>query len=262
MAVTPKGIVTPDPSSPYNLITDLNTLASTADAAISNASNMLKGTASQRASALAGSADGVLWQDTDGIKMIWRKDGAAWVPAVTRWIGTTAQMNSFTQAPEGFEWYDVSTGSAFLRSSSQWVGTSQSRLARSGAVISMPAGAWVSIGSGFSVTSSTSGISWVGGNHWNVSNAGRYLLKVQLMFSGNNNLLLVAHSGPTVAFPNNVYASASGAPGAQEPAISAGLEIDLQTGSDVYLSAIIGGSAGGLRAPTTLNNQFISLERI
>lgn len=119
MAVTPKGIVTPDASSPYNLIPDLNTLASTADAAISTQ----KGSSTQRTTALAGAPEGTLWQDTDGIKMIWRKDGSAWVPAVWRWAGTTAQMNAFTQAPNGFQWFDVSTSTSFLRLGASWRST-------------------------------------------------------------------------------------------------------------------------------------------
>lgn len=116
MAVTPKGIVTPDASSPYNLITDLNTLASTTDAAIATQ----KGTASQRTAATAGASAGTLWQDTDGIKMIWRKDGAAWVPAVWRWSGTTAQMNAFTQAPQGFVWFNSSDNSDYFRIGGAW----------------------------------------------------------------------------------------------------------------------------------------------
>lgn len=122
MAVTPKGIVTPDSSSPYNLITDLNTLASTTDTAITNASNLLKGTAAQRVAFTSTATNGMLWQDTDSIKMIWRKDGAEWVPAVWRWSGTSAQRTGFTQAPNGFEWYDYSTGITSIRSgSSTWV---------------------------------------------------------------------------------------------------------------------------------------------
>lgn len=120
MAVTPKGIVTPDSSSPYNLITDLNTLASTTDAAITNASNLLKGTAAQRVAFTSTATNGMLWQDTDGIKMIWRKDGAAWVPAVWRWSGTTAQMNGFTQAPNGFEWHNSTDNKAYTKLGGSW----------------------------------------------------------------------------------------------------------------------------------------------
>lgn len=126
MAVTPKGIVTPDASSPYNLVTDLNTMALTTDAAITNASNVLKGTASQRGAALSGSPAGTLWQDTDGIKMIWRKDGAAWVPAVWRWVGTTTQMNAFTQAPNGFEWLSTTDNLEYIKSGATWVPSKRS----------------------------------------------------------------------------------------------------------------------------------------
>lgn len=120
MAVTPKGIVTPDLNSPFNLVSDLNTLASTTDAAIGDYANVLKGTASARAAATSSTAAGILWQDTDGIKMIWRKDGSVWVPAVSRWVGTESQRNSFNTAPVGFEWFDTTNNRNYLRKGGQW----------------------------------------------------------------------------------------------------------------------------------------------
>ena len=39
-----------------------------------------KGTAAQRAAALANFTNGELWQDTDGTKLLYRKDGGVWVP--------------------------------------------------------------------------------------------------------------------------------------------------------------------------------------
>lgn len=121
MAVTPRGIVAPNLPDPYNLVGDLNTLAQTADAAIGGVANAHKGTSSQRTAFTTTAVNGMLWQDTDGIKMLWRKDGSAWVPAVWRWAGTSAQMNAFTQAPAGFEWYDTSVGVSKTRFGNEWV---------------------------------------------------------------------------------------------------------------------------------------------
>lgn len=99
-------------------------MAGTIDNALDLYGNALRGTASQRAAFLSTAVDGMLWQDTDGIRMIWRKDGALWVPAVMRWRGTTAQMNSFgANAPDGFEWFSTSDSMAFIRSGATWRGT-------------------------------------------------------------------------------------------------------------------------------------------
>lgn len=104
-------------------------MAGTIDTAITNGlntagagANAHKGTAAQRAAFLSTAVNGMLWQDTDGIKMIWRKDGAAWAPAVWRWSGTTAQMNSFgANAPDGFEWFNTTTNTTHTRLGGSWV---------------------------------------------------------------------------------------------------------------------------------------------
>lgn len=101
-------------------------MAGTIDNALDLYGNALRGTASQRAAFLSTAVDGMLWQDTDGIRMIWRKDGALWVPAVWRWRGTTAQMNSFgANAPDGFEWFSTTDNSEYVRSSGVWDLTEQ-----------------------------------------------------------------------------------------------------------------------------------------
>lgn len=98
-------------------------MAGTIDNALDLYGNALRGTASQRAAFLSTAVDGMLWQDTDGIRMIWRKDGALWVPAVWRWRGTTAQMNSFgANAPDGFEWFNTTDNSEYVRLGGVWVG--------------------------------------------------------------------------------------------------------------------------------------------
>lgn len=123
--VTPNwNLPTPALTDAYNLVGDLATFSSAVDSAITSVANARKGTAAQRIAAAASSPDGVLWQDTDGIKMIWRRDGSvggSWAPAVSRWIGTAAQMNAFTQAPGGFEWFNTSDSKQYLRSGLGWV---------------------------------------------------------------------------------------------------------------------------------------------
>lgn len=138
MAVTPRGIVAPNLPDPYNLVGDLNTLAQTADAAIGDVANAHRGASSQRTAFTTTATNGMLWQDTDGIKMLWRKDGTAWVPAVWRWAGTTAQMNGFTQAPNGFEWFNSSTSSRHVRMGGAW---HPMRVTGTGTVPSLAAGA-------------------------------------------------------------------------------------------------------------------------
>lgn len=121
MPTTARGIWTPSDTDAVDFTTDLATMAGTIDSALDLYGNALRGTASQRAAFLSTAADGMLWQDTDSIKMIWRKDGAAWVPAAWRWRGTTAQMNSFgANAPDGFEWFSTTDNSEYVRLGGAW----------------------------------------------------------------------------------------------------------------------------------------------
>ena len=126
MPTTARGIWTPSDTDAVDFTTHLATMAGTIDTAITNGlntigagANAFKGTAAQRAAFLSTAVNGMLWQDTDSIKMIWRKDGAAWVPAVWRWSGTTAQMNAFA-APNGFEWFNTTNNSDYVRLGGAW----------------------------------------------------------------------------------------------------------------------------------------------
>lgn len=124
MPTTPRGIWTPDSTDDYDLVVDLAATANSIDGALDNlseSSNVRVGTAAQRASFLASAPVGSLWQDTDGIRMIWRKDGSAWVPAVWSWGGSTSQMNTFSP-PDGFRWHNTTTGTLFTRQSGTWFG--------------------------------------------------------------------------------------------------------------------------------------------
>lgn len=122
MATTtsPDNIPAPSLTDPYALTQDMLALADGVQSALNRRANAYKGTISQR-TAFTTAQLGTLWQDTDGIKMLWRKDGAAWVPAVWRWSGSTTQMNGFTQAPAGFEWYNITDTLTYTRSGGSWV---------------------------------------------------------------------------------------------------------------------------------------------
>ena len=147
MPTTARGIWTPSDTDAVDFTTHLATMAGTIDTAITNGlntigagSNAFKGTAAQRAAFLSTAVNGMLWQDTDSIKMIWRKDGAVWVPAVWRWSGTTAQMNAFTQAPNGFEWFNTTDNSDYVRFGGSWRGGVATITAASGSALAAATG--------------------------------------------------------------------------------------------------------------------------
>lgn len=123
MPTTPLGIVSPDGTNNYDLTVHLAAMGVSIDSAIQKYGNVQKGTATQRASAGATAANGSLWVDTDGTKMLWRRDSSAtgnWAPAVGRWQGTTSQRNLITYAPTGFEWYNTSTNELNIRNGTVW----------------------------------------------------------------------------------------------------------------------------------------------
>lgn len=121
MATTsPDNLRTPDPGDSYNLVPDLATLAGDVQAAlILRDNNALRGTVAQRAAAESSALEGMLWVDTDGIQMLWRRGPSTWVPAVWHWSGTTTQMNAFA-APNGFTWRNTTDNSDYVRLSGAW----------------------------------------------------------------------------------------------------------------------------------------------
>lgn len=122
MATTsPDNLRTPDPGDPYNLVADLATLANDVQTALDTKEvNVFRGTASQRVTFTPNALEGMLWVDTDGIKMIWRKGITDWEPAVWDWSGTTAQMNAFP-APDGFKWLSTDDKREYVFSSGNWL---------------------------------------------------------------------------------------------------------------------------------------------
>lgn len=121
MATTsPDNLRTPDPGDSYNLVADLATLAGDVQTALNlRDQNVLKGTAAQRAIAESTAAEGMLWVDTDGIKMIWRKGVTVWEPAVWDWTGTNTQMTGFAP-PDGFKWYNTTNNTDYVRFGGSW----------------------------------------------------------------------------------------------------------------------------------------------
>lgn len=116
---TPDNIPSPDLTDQYALTQDMANLAQGTQTALTRRANAYKGAASARL-AFSSAQAGTLWQDTDGAKLIWRRDGSVWVPAVWRWGGSVAQMNSFSQAPNGFKWVDTASSVEYIRKSGSW----------------------------------------------------------------------------------------------------------------------------------------------
>lgn len=120
---TPDNLRTPDPGDPYNLVPDLQTLAQDVQDALIQRGNFFRGTAADRVAFLPTAIPGMVWQDTDGIGMLWKRGASEWVPAVWRWSGSSSNRTSFTQAPNGFEWFDTTLGVSFLFLGGSWVGS-------------------------------------------------------------------------------------------------------------------------------------------
>lgn len=78
----PDNIISPDLGDQYALVQDLGVVASTTQTALDRRANAFVGTAAQRAAYVDTATNGQLWQDTNGTKHLWRKDGSAWVRVV------------------------------------------------------------------------------------------------------------------------------------------------------------------------------------
>jgi len=266
MATTsPDNLRTPNPGDPFNLVPDLATLANDVQNALNNKqSNVFKGTAAQRAAFLSTAIDGMLWQDTDGIKMIWRKDGANWVPAIWRWAGTTAQMNAFTQAPEGFEWFNTSDGLNYIRRSGAWsISTGMgTRVVKTSSTLTLPGGAYTDLGPGFVLDRAAPGISWTS-NRFVATSAGRYALTGLVLITTPTGYLFTPSSTAVVTFPTSTYAFSSASSSAGEMGLSFNIEMDLTAGGSVYLSGLPGGgSSGTLRGSTSLMKSWFELRKV
>jgi len=92
---SPDGLTTPNNTDAYNLVADLATLASNTQTALVARANTYKGTATNRA-AFTTAATGVLWQDTDGSKGLYRKDSGGWAAVVVKEYGTDTERQAIT----------------------------------------------------------------------------------------------------------------------------------------------------------------------
>ena len=266
MATTsPDNLRTPNPGDPYNLVADLATFANDVQVALNKkVSNLLKGTGAERTAATGTSTNGMLWQDTDGIKMLWRKDGAAWVPAVWRWSGTSTQMNGFTQAPEGFEWFNTSDSSNYLRISGAWSVSSANgfRVVKTASTLSLAAGSYTDLGPGFVSDRTAPGISWTG-NRFQVTDAGRYALTGNVLITTPVGFFFSPNSTPTVTFPTTTYSFVSAASAAGEMGMTLNVEMDITAGGSLYLIGVPGGGAAGtLRGSTALMKSWFELRKV
>lgn len=89
MATTsPDDLRTPDPTDSYNLVSDLQTLASDVQNALTRRANSYRGTSTQRIAFTSAAPEGSLWQDTNLQKTLWRKEGASWVRVISLAAGT------------------------------------------------------------------------------------------------------------------------------------------------------------------------------
>lgn len=115
------GIPTQDDPNVWNIVTDNAITANAVDLALLKVDTLRVGTGAQRA-AFTTATNGINWQDTDSIGMIWKRVGAAWVPAVWGWSGTTAQRDAFSSsAPAGFTWFSTTDNTAYTRVGGSWV---------------------------------------------------------------------------------------------------------------------------------------------
>lgn len=121
MAYTsPDAIFSPGGGQQWNLIPDWSQTTESIQDALIRRANTYVGTSSQRG-LLNDAPSGVLWQDTDGGKVLWRREGINWVPTVWRGAGSSSEMNSFSP-PNGFQWFNTSDSCNYIRLGGSWVG--------------------------------------------------------------------------------------------------------------------------------------------
>lgn len=91
---TPDGIRSPNDSDQYALVQDLGVLAQTTQDALNKRANSYIGTAAQR-NAFTTAPEGTSWQDTDGNKYRWTRQGGAWV-GDTGWLNIAVTDTGWT----------------------------------------------------------------------------------------------------------------------------------------------------------------------
>ena len=80
MALTsPDNIWTPDSSENYDYVIDSGATATSVQNALTKRANSYTGTTTQRTAFTSSAPEGTLWSDTNGDKILWIKQGSAWV---------------------------------------------------------------------------------------------------------------------------------------------------------------------------------------
>ena len=125
MATTPNlEIFYPEATTLFDWTSDLGKMATSIDESILRKGPLRLGYSGDRMDLGTAAPIGTLWQDTDGIKMLWRRDNSAaagWAPAVMSWKGSTTQRNTFEDyAPEGFSWFDTTSHREYRKYGSGW----------------------------------------------------------------------------------------------------------------------------------------------
>lgn len=91
MALTPRGIWTPDSGEEYDLTIDAATTAGTVDAALQKAANYGLGTTAEMNAAVGEFPDGALWFNTTS-NTEYRRVAGAWEPLDTGWVSGTSWL--------------------------------------------------------------------------------------------------------------------------------------------------------------------------
>lgn len=88
MATTsPDNLRSPNPTDPYNLVSDWALSMSDVQAALDRRANSYKGTSAQRV-AFTSAPEGTLWKDTDGSKILYVRQDSSWIPVAPS-VGVT-----------------------------------------------------------------------------------------------------------------------------------------------------------------------------
>ena len=91
MALTPRGIFSPDSTDGYDVTVDWAATADSIESALVQAANSGVGTTVQRTAALAGFPNGAIWYDTT-LSAEYRKVAGVWVATQAPYVSATAMI--------------------------------------------------------------------------------------------------------------------------------------------------------------------------
>lgn len=223
---SPDNILTPDAGDQYALVQDLGLLADSVQDALTRRANSFQGTSASRVAFTATATTGMLWQDTDGIGMIWKKVGVSWVPAVWRWAGSTAQMGTFP-APNGFEWRDNVNGVDYSRIGGAWL-ESHPSVAYSLSSGALNSSSWTVMNSAASWSPSGSTFTWNNGvvipraGMYEVSINGQVSTNLSIFFALKLNDLTLSRNGVVVMNASTGFSLETAGGGSRTMTLAAG----------------------------------------